>query len=219
MIDFTVHTVPGSPFGRSVMVALEEKGAPWQLAALAPGETKSPAYLVRHPFGRVPLLEHGDFELYETQAILRYLDRILPGPALAPADPRQAARMDQLMGINDWYLFQGCVNVIAFQRIIAPKFLGASPDLEAIAAVMPRAHLVLETLSWFLGNQAFLVGENPTLADLMVAPQIEFLTRTPEWSELSKDRPNLAVWLARLEARPSFQRTTWEKLTDLAEAA
>jgi len=219
MSNFTVHTVPGSPFGRTAMIALEEKGADWRLAALAPGETKSPAYLVRHPFGRVPLLEHGDFELYETQAILRYIDRVLPDPALTPADPKTAARMDQLMGINDWYLFQGCVNVIGFHRIIAPKFMGATPDLDAIAAAMPRAHLVLETVSWFLGDQRFLVGESLTLADLLIAPQVEFLARTPEWTELSKDRPNLATWLDRLEERPSFQQTRWEKLTEMAEAA
>jgi len=219
MSMFTIHSVPGSPFGRSAMAALVEKGADWRLAALAPGETKSAAYLVRQPFGRVPLLEHGDFELYETQAILRYIDRVLPDPALTPADRQAAARMDQLMGINDWYLFQGCVNVIGFHRIIAPKFTGAAPDLDAIALAMPRAHLVLETISWFLGDQPFLVGDGLTLADLMIGPQVGFLTYTPEWAELSKDRPNLAAWLDRLESRPSFQQTTWEKLTELAQAA
>ena len=81
---------------------------------VAPGAAKSPEHLARHPFGRVPVLEHDGFMLYETQAILRYLDRVLPQPALTPADPRRAARMDQVMNINDWYLFQGVGNVIAF---------------------------------------------------------------------------------------------------------
>ena len=53
------------------------------------------------------MLEHNGFLLYETQAILRYLDRVLPTPALTPADPRRAARMDQVMNVTDWYLFQG----------------------------------------------------------------------------------------------------------------
>jgi len=53
----------------------------------------------------VPVLEHDGFVLYETAAILRYLDRVLPDPRLTPADARRAARMDQLMSINDWYLF------------------------------------------------------------------------------------------------------------------
>src|SRR5438093_689803 len=117
MAEYTIHTVPGSPFARAVLATLEEKGAAYGIVPIAPGTTKQPEHLARHPFGRMPVLEHGDFRLYETQAILRYLDRILPEPALTPADPRAAARMDQLMSINDWYLFQGCLNVIGFQRI------------------------------------------------------------------------------------------------------
>src|SRR6266568_8481719 len=118
MSGFIVHSVAGSPFGRSVLATLEENGTRYRLAPLTPGGVKSPEHLARHPFGRIPVLEHDGFSLYETQAILRYLDRVLPSPALTPADPRRAARMDQVMNINDWYLFQGVCNVIGFQRII-----------------------------------------------------------------------------------------------------
>ena len=88
----------------------------------------------------MPVLEHDGFALYETQAILRYLDRILPAPALSPADPKAAARMDQVMNISDWYLFQGVGNVIAFQRIVKPALMGGTADEAAIAACMPAAH-------------------------------------------------------------------------------
>src|SRR3954453_9183307 len=138
MSEFIVHSVPGSPFGRAVLAALEEKGALYRLPAMAPSASKSPEHLARHPFGRIPVLEHDGFSLYETQAILRYLDRVLPQPALTPADTRQAARMDQVMNINDWYLFQGVCNVIAFQRIIAPRLLGLTTDEAAIEAAIPR---------------------------------------------------------------------------------
>jgi glutathione S-transferase len=50
-------------------------------------------------------MDHGDFRLYESQAILRYIDRVFAGTPLTPANPRAAARMDQAMNINDWYLF------------------------------------------------------------------------------------------------------------------
>ena len=103
---------------------LEEKGASYRLAPMAPGAHKSPEHLARHPFGRVPVLEHGGFVLYETQAILRYLDRVLPAPALTPADQNRAARMDQVMNINDWYLFHGVANVIIFHRVIGPRLTG-----------------------------------------------------------------------------------------------
>ena len=102
MSEFIVHSVAGSPFGRSVLAALEEKGADYRFAPLAPGGSKSPEHLARHPFGRVPVLEQDGFMLYETQAILRYLDRVLPTPALTPSDPKRAARMDQVMNVNDW---------------------------------------------------------------------------------------------------------------------
>jgi glutathione S-transferase len=124
MSDFVVHATPGSPYARAAMAALEEKGANWRLDALKPGTSRQAEHLTRHPFGRMPVLDHGDFRLYETQAILRYLDRALPQPALTPTDPKAAARMDQVMNIVDWYLFQGCGNIITFQRIVRPMLLG-----------------------------------------------------------------------------------------------
>jgi glutathione S-transferase len=96
-------------------------------------------HISRHPFGRVPVLEHDGFMLYETQAILRYLDRMLPAPPLTPADLKAAARMDQAMNVNDWYLFQGAGSVIGFHRVVGPRLMGMKPDESAIAAAMPKA--------------------------------------------------------------------------------
>ena len=219
MADFIIHSFPGSPFGRAVMAALEEKGASYRLAALAPGASRSPEHLARHPFGRVPALEHDGFSLYETQAILRYLDRVLPQPALTPADPRLAARMDQVMNINDWYLFQGVGNVIVFHRVVGPRLMGLAPDEAAISAAMPKAHLVFSELARLLGDQNYFAGDTVSLADLMVAPAIDFFTATPEWSELGAPHQNLVAWLQRMEARPSMQATTWERVSEMAKAA
>lgn len=201
------------------MITLEEKGTPWRLSPLQPGEHKSPSYLAMHPFGRIPVLQADDFLLYETQAILRYLDRILPNPALTPTDPRAAARMDQLLCINDWYLFQGCSDVIAFQRIVGPLLLGLEPNLQAIEQALPRAHLVFQQISQLLGDQPFLAGASLSLADILLGAHIEFFARTPEWSELTQERSNLVAWLERLESRPSFQKTVWERLSDLSNVA
>jgi len=219
MSEFVVHSVPGSPFGRAVLAALEEKGARYRLAPLTPGAAKSPEHLARNPFGRIPVLEHDGFSLYETQAILRYLDRVLPSPALTPADPRRAARMDQVMNINDWYLFQGVCNVIVFQRIVGPRLLGLKTDEAAIEAAMPRARTVFAELARLLGEQAYFAGDAVSLADLLVAPQIDFMAPTPEWSELGAPHANLAAWLTRMQARPSFVATTWERVSEMAKAA
>lgn len=219
MSKFTVHSIPGSPFGRAVLATLEEKGAPYRLSPLAPGTLRSPEHLARHPFGRVPVLEHDGFLFYETQAILRYLDRVLPSPTLTPADPKRAARMDQVMNVNDWYLFQGVGNVIGFHRVVGPRVLGLKPDEAAIEAAMPKARAVFEELARLLGEQPWFSGEAISLADLLVAPQLAFFTQTPEWAVLGAPHANLVAWLARMEARPSMKATTWERVTEMAKAA
>jgi glutathione S-transferase len=219
MSEFTVHSIPGSPYGRAVLAALEEKSAPYRLSPVAPGAFRSPEHLARHPFGRVPVLEHQGFLVYETQAILRYLDRVLPTPALTPADPKAAARMDQAMGVNDWYLFQGVGNVIGFQRVVGPRLMGLTPDEAVIQEAMPKAQTVFSELARLLGEQPYFAGAALSLADLMLAPQVAFFAETPEWAVLGAPRANLVSWLARMEARPSLKGTTWERVAQMAQAA
>jgi glutathione S-transferase len=219
MSDFIVHTVPGSPFGRSVLATLEEKGARYRVAPVPPGALKAEPHLSRHPFGRVPVLEHGGFLLYETQAILRYLDRVLPRPALTPADPKSAGRMDQVMNVNDWYLFQGVNSVITFQRIVLPRLLGGVTDEAAIAAAMPKAHQVFNELSRLLGDQPYFAGGAFSLADVVIASQLDMFPELPEWAPLTATNPNLVSWLRRVAARPSFAATTWERVAAMAQAA
>jgi glutathione S-transferase len=212
MSALVVYSIPGSPFGRAVLITLEEKGVPYRLVPVPPNTLRTPEHLGRHPFGRVPVLEHGHFRVRETQAILRYLDRVLPQPALTPADPHAAARMDELMNVNDWYVFQGVGNVIAFQRIVAPRVLGRTADEAAIAAALPRARHVFDALAGLLGSQPYFAGEAFTLADALLAPQLDFLGQTPEWPALTANHANLGRWLERMRERPSFAATTWEKV-------
>lgn len=219
MSEFIVYNLPGSPFGRSVHATLEEKGAPYRFSPVASGTLGIEPHISRHPFGRVPVLEHDGCMLYETQAILRYLDRVLVAPPLTPADPKAAANMDRAMNVSDWYLFQGVNNVIGFHRIVAPRLTGLAPNEEAIAAAMPKAHAVCNELARLLGAQAYFAGANVTLADLLIAPQLDFLAQTPEWAPLSAAHQNLLDWLARMSARPSLKATTWERLTERAKAA
>jgi glutathione S-transferase len=219
MNELVVHSVPGSPFGRAVLIALEEKAAAYRFAPVAPATLRSAAHLTIHPFGRVPVLEHGTFRLYETQAILRYLDRVLPGVALTPAEPRSAARMDQMMNVNDWYLFQGVGNVIAFQRIIAPRLMGRPGDEAAIEAALPRARAVFAELAAQLGADPYFAGPHVSLADLLLAPQLDFLQQTPEWESLAAPHGNLRRWLDRMNERPSLKATTWTRVAQMAEGA
>jgi glutathione S-transferase len=58
-----------------------------------------------------------------------------------------------------------------------------------------------------------------TLADLLVAPQLDLLAQTPEWATLTPDAPNLVAWLDRMNERASMKATTWERVAATAEAA
>lgn len=219
MTAFHVYSIPGSPFGRAVLAMLVEKKTDFAFMPIAPNQLKATPYLERHAFGRVPAIEHEGFRLYETQAILRYIDRVLPEPVLTPADARAIARMDQVMNIADWYLFQGVNTVIGFQRIIGPKLFGTEPDLAAIEAAMPQAIAVAAELSRLLGDQPYFAGDVVSLADIMVAPHLDFLAMTPEWSRMAAGHANLDRWLDRMLARPSFEATSWPRVTEMAAMA
>jgi glutathione S-transferase len=219
MNEFVIHGIPGSPFVRAALIALEEKRASYRVAPISFAIMRTSAHLALHPFGKMPVLEHGGFLLYETQAIIRYLDRVLPQPSLTPTDLQAAARMDQLMNVNDWYLFQGVSNVIAFQRIIRPRLMGLDPDEGAVAAAMPKAHVVFAELSRLLGDKPFFVGESITLADVLLAPQLDLFAATPEWEPLTANSPNIRQWRDRMNALPSMRATTWERVAAMAKAA
>jgi glutathione S-transferase len=206
MSNIVVYGIPGSPFVRAVQMGLEEKQAAYRIEAMSPGEAKSEAYLKKHPFGRVPAFEHGDLGLYETQAILRYLDDVFPEPPFEPSDPREAARMNQVIGINDWYFFPKAAAVIVFQRIIGPTFFGTPTDEAAVTAAAPMARTCIAELDRLLGTQPFFAGDRLSIADLMLAPQLDFFAATPEGQSLLAGT-RLEAWLDRMNERPSMQAT------------
>jgi glutathione S-transferase len=216
MSEIVVYGVPGSPYLRSALLALHEKGAPYRLAVLGRDiEARSEDHLRRHPFGRVPILEHGDFRLYETQAIVRYLDAVLPGPALQPREPCAAARMNQIAGIVDWYVFPAISVGITAERFLSQRFWNRGPDEANIAQAVPRAQVCLRELERLLGSSEFLTGDSLSIADLMLAPQLLFFRATPEAEKLMRGT-SLDAWLKRMQARPSIQATEVDRLKQAA---
>ena len=201
MSEVIVYGVPGSPYVRSALLGFEEKGAPYRLHALGLGEEKTPAHLARHPFGRVPTIDHDGFALYDTQAIIRYVDAAFAGPALQPRDAQASARMNQLIGIVDWYFFHQVTAVIGFNRLLAP-LLGITTDEAAVTAAIPNAKNCLDVLERFKGNNRFMVGSDISIADLMLAAQLATFMQTPEGQHLLSGRA-LEDWLAMMNERPS----------------
>ncbi|MGN6850134.1 MAG: glutathione S-transferase family protein [Sphingomicrobium sp.] len=216
MADIAVYGIPGSPFLRSVEVTLHEKGLEYQLQAIAPGEHKQPAYLARHPFGRIPAFEHDGFAIYETQAILRYLDEVFPTPPLTPDNPQARARMNQLIGIIEWYYFPKAGAPIGFNRIIGPRLLGLPGDEQVIAEAMPMARTCFAEFDRLLGDKPYLTGDTISLADIMLGAQLDLISQCPEGRELIGGT-KLESWLGRMVQRPSFSAT--EPPAMLREAA
>jgi len=214
MSEIVIHGTPGSPYLRSALLGLEEKGTPYRLNVVGMGEHKQAAHLARHPFGRIPVLDHGDFRLYETQAILRYLDAVFPDPPLRPTDAQRLARMDQIVGIVDWYLFPQVSATIGWQRIAVPM-RGGTPDEAIIAAALPDARICIGELARLRGAGPYMAGDALSIADLMLVPHIAYFARTPEGQQLLPGT-GLDDWLARMESRPSLRATSPEALRQAA---
>ena len=213
MSEIIVHGIPGSPYVRLPLLACEEKGAPWRLEAMAFGSTKTPEHLARQPFGRIPSIEHEGFALYETQAILRYIDRAFDGPALQPTDPKALARMDQVMNIVDWYVMPSITSKIGFNRVVKPIF-GMPVDEAAVAEAVEPAKVCVAALEDILADKPYFAGDEVSLADLTAVAHLDFLAATPEGADIMAGSPLLA-WLDRMAERPSVAKTTMHRMMNL----
>lgn len=217
MTDIIVHGIPGSPYVRIPLLACEEKGVSYRLVPLGLGEAKSTEHLARHPFGRVPAIEHGDFKLYEVAAIVRYIDQVFDGARLTPQAAQPQARMNQVMNIVDWYVMPSISTGIGFNRVVRPLF--GMPVVEAeVTAALPLAQTCVKTLSEFLGASSYFGGDTVSLADLMAFAHLDFFAQCPEGVAMMQATP-LPAWLARMNARASAKNTTWDRLRGLKAAA
>jgi glutathione S-transferase len=207
---FTIHGPTISTYVRSVRMAFLEKGAEYTLSEvnIVAGENKQSAHLGRHPFGKVPALCHDGFTLYETDPILRYLDRVLPGPALTPADAKLAARMDMIIAIVDAYAYPSMITAVVMNRLVAPM-LGGTADEAVIAGAMPQATLALAEIARLHkdGGGAFLAGDAVSMADLMLAPVLSYFSQTPEGGGALATHAGLGAWWSSFARRPHMQAT------------
>ena len=197
-----------SVYVRTARLALTEKGVDHELVPVDVFAAGGPPaeYLARHPFGRIPAFEHGDFSLYETTAIARYADEGFDGPPLQPTGPRQRARMNQIVSILDNYAYRTLVWDIYVERVRAAA-QGRANDETKIAAAQPKARTCLDAIGTLSAGQPFLAGDALSLADLHAAPMMIYLAMAPEGRALIEERPWLARWLAAMQARPSLQAT------------
>ena len=201
-----VYGAAMSPYVWSVRLTLAEKGVAHDLVSVGIDEFKSEAHLARHPFGKIPAFEHDGFVLYETQAIMRYVDEAFPSAPLQPIEVQPFARMNQIMGVVDNYLTPCLLADVIFQRMVAP-LLGRATDETAVGAALPRVRHCLGEIARLAGDQEFLAGDTVTLADLMTIPQISYFKKFPEGTAQLAELPALAAWVNRMEVRQSVQVT------------
>ena len=202
-----VYGTEFSTYVRSVRMAFDEKGVEYQHldVSVVRGENRHPEHLVRNPFGTVPAFEHDGFKLYETTPILRYVDQVWPGASLTPEDPKQRARMNQIISIVDYHGYTAMVIQIAVQRLFS-ALLPNGTDEAVIRAGVPKAELCLKEIERIKGSDTFLVGNQVSLADLYVVPILFYLKLTPE-KELMAPRKALEAWWQMMGERSSVKKT------------
>ena len=196
-----------STYTRSVRLALEEKAVDYNLVEVDFLQGPMPAeQLQRHPFEKVPAFEHGDFELYEVSAILRYIDEAFDGPALQPESAKQRARMNQIISIIDSYTYPCTVGQLVIQRLVMPM-LGEQSDEAAISEAMPEIAKCMDIIAGLRADNAFLVSDRVTLADLHLAPIFDYFQSTPDSEPILQKNQGLLSWWADMSERDSMQKT------------
>jgi glutathione S-transferase len=201
-----VYGFAGSTYVWSTRLALAEKGVAHELVEVGFGQHREEPHLSRHPFAKMPAFEHDGFALYETQAILRYIDEGFPVAPLQPTDLHQFSRMNQIIGIVDAYAWQAIAAGVLVNRVLKPR-LGLPVDEVVVAAALPRARLCISEIARLMGEEPYLAGDRVSLADLMVIPLFYLFGKLPEGEAPLAEHPNIRPWMRRMEERQSFQVT------------
>jgi glutathione S-transferase len=205
MSDVTVFGFHRSTYVNVVRLVLTEKGVPFRFHDTE-GEMYTAEHLKRHPFGRVPVLQHGDFVLYETQAIAAYLDEVFDGPKLTPGDPRRRARMNQWISNVNAYVYPYMIYHISHERNVFPE-LGIPAKEAIVERALPTAKRALEVMNDELADgRPFITGDTLTLADLFLLPMLVAFGFAPEAKALLPRFEHIGAWDARMSAVPSVLR-------------
>ena len=196
----------GSTYVRTVKMLLAEKGATqfeqMPLNVLK-GEPKMHEHLQRHPFGKVPVLDHDGMRLLETSAIVRYLNDVLPGTSLVPATARDRARMDMVIGVVDSYGYPSLIGGVAAYHLF-PDFVGGKNDAMRTSG-LADGRKVIELAMKTKGASSFIAGDL-SLADLYLAPIAFYVSLTPDKAVVF-DVAGFDDWWAKIQALQSFKHT------------
>ena len=211
---YDLYWISGSPNAWRVMFAMELKGLSYTSHRLDPGkrEHKAPEILALNPRGKVPILVDGDFVLYESVAILAYLEQKHPVPALFGATAEETG-----------LIWQRMFEVMSYARdainngVVRPLIRGQAEQVgREIKASAIEAHGALEWVESVLSRDHYLAGENLSAADVSYMTIVQGLIRVggrddAKALELGFDTfeqtyPAITAWLGRMEALPAYDR-------------
>ena len=212
----TLYSGSGSPYAWRVQLALEHKALAYErkMLSFSAGDTRTPEFLALNPRHRVPVIVDGDFVLYESNAIVEYLEDAYAGRGqpLFPGDARSRALVRRLVAEADSYFDKATDPVVdeAFSKKPeerdAGKLASALETLAAETALFTR---------YMRGD--FLAGPL-SAADFALYPLVAFLDRCAlklaDFDPKSVMTPEFAAWKARVEALPYFDKTYpphWKK--------
>ncbi|MEM9218856.1 MAG: glutathione S-transferase family protein [Cyanobacteria bacterium P01_F01_bin.150] len=205
MTQLTVYGPTISTYVRTVRMVLEETNTSYELQDVDIFTARTSEYLELNPFGKVPAMKVDGQILYETSAIVEYLNVAVADRAFVPEDPMGQARMRQIMSIMDNYLYGPAISEITIQRLIVPS-QGGQPDEAAIQNAVPKAKTALDAIESISSCDPFLLGNTITLADFYLMPVVLYLSKTPEMSPVTAQTPKLKSWWDSIHQRPSFQK-------------
>ncbi|WP_346894634.1 glutathione S-transferase family protein [uncultured Roseibium sp.] len=197
-----------SVYVRICRLVLEEKQVGYELMPVDVFAENGPPnwYAEKHPFGKIPTLEHGDLALFETGAITRYVDEAFEGPALQPDGPVSRARMNQILSILDNYAYPSLVWGLYVEQVSKPT-RGGLTDETRVAEALPLALTCLKTLEALKHPGPWLLGDRLTLADLYAAPMFACFIQAPASAALMADCPSITDWWLRIRERDSLRKT------------
>jgi glutathione S-transferase len=211
----TFYYGSGSPYAWRVWLALEQKALAYDLKAISfsEGDHKKPEFLKRNPRHRVPVIVEGDFTLYESAAIVEYLDeQHVSGPKLFPGNAQQRAVIRRLVREADSYFTEAMDPLL--ELVLFTKRENWNP--EAIAKAHSKFGRELGKWESACGGD-YLAGEL-TAADLTLYPMLALCLRMdirkPDLNIAGLVGPKAAAWMKRVEALPYFEKTIpphWKK--------
>jgi glutathione S-transferase len=210
----TVFWGSGSPFAWRVLLALEFKKLPYEsrLLEFSKGDPKAPEYLALNPRGKVPTLRHGDVVVRESLAILAYLERAFPQPAIFGETAAETGRIWQTIAEFMSYLGD------PLNRVIRPLVFGeAAEKADDVREAAKAAHEEFAMLERARANGRWLAGATLSAADIAIYPFFKLLLRVAARDEAKPldlgllpfegRYPKLAGWIKSVETIPGYART------------